>query len=108
MECPVWDIGLPMQLVQQEKLKAMLTYVTVDICNEARRKLPLLSMPSDLIKQLRYDRKYKRLIYERGNAVEYENTLNNSVIKCYPDGSKINGEVGSGFYVEYPILLSNN
>jgi len=75
----------------------------VDICNEARRKLTLLSMPADLIKKSKiFDRKYKCFIYERENAVEYENALNRSIIKCYTGGSKIYGKVGAGFYVEYP------
>ena len=64
----------------------------VDVCDEARRFLPLLQMPADRIKQT----------YLRENAIRSECVLNQNPVKVYTDGSKLDGRVGAGFYAEYP------
>ena len=75
----------------------------VDICNEARKKLLLLSMLADLIQKTKvFGKQYKCLVMERKDAVQYENVLEQSIIKCYTDGSKLNGKAGASFYIEYP------
>ena len=64
----------------------------VDVCNEAKENLPLLSMPADLITKTKvFGKQYKCLVMERKDAVQYENALELSIIRCYTDGSKING-----------------
>ena len=76
----------------------------VDVCNASRPKknLPLLSMPADLIAKTKVFRKrYKCLVMERKDAVLYENALEPSIIRCYTDGSKLNGRAGASFYIEY-------
>ena len=35
-------------------------------------------------------------------AIRFESVLNQSTVKVYTDGSKLNGRVGAGFYTEYP------
>ena len=75
----------------------------VDVCNEAREKLLLLSMPADLIQKTKvFGKQYKCLVMERKDAVQYENALEQSIIKCYTDGFKLNGRAGASFYIEYP------
>ena len=74
----------------------------VDVCNEARKNLPLLSMPADLItKTKKCEKQYKCLVMERKDAVQYNKALEPSIIRCYTDGSKINGRAGTSFYIEY-------
>ena len=38
---------------------------------------------------------------ERKDAVQYENALETSIIRCYTDASKVNGRAGASFYIEY-------
>ena len=48
----------------------------VDVCNEAKENLPLLSMPADLITKTKIlGKQYKCLVVERKDAVLYENAL---------------------------------
>ena len=39
---------------------------------------------------------------DKRNAIRFESVLNQSTVKVYTDGSKLNGRVGAGFYAEYP------
>ena len=62
----------------------------VDVCNEAKENLPLLSMPADLITKTKmFGKQYKCFVMERKDAVQNENELEPSIIRCYTDGSKI-------------------
>ena len=55
-------------------------------------------MPADLITKTKvFGKQYKCLVIERKDAVPYENALEPSIIKCYIDGSKINGRTGASF-----------
>ena len=73
-----------------------------DACNEAKENLPLLSMLADLvIKTKVFGKRYKCLVMERKNAVQYEDALEPSIIRCYSDGSKINGRAGASFFIEH-------
>ena len=46
----------------------------VDVCNETKENLPLLSTPADLItKKKVFGKQYKCLVMERKDAVQYEN-----------------------------------
>ena len=75
----------------------------VDVCNEARKFLPLLQMPADRIKKTKvFERNFECQIMDKKNAIRFESVLNQSTVKVYTDGSKLNGIVGPGFYVEYP------
>ena len=74
----------------------------VDVCNEAKENLPLLSMPADLITKTKvFGKQYKCLVMEIKDAVQYENALEPSIIRCYTDGSKLNRRAGASFYIEY-------
>ena len=75
----------------------------VDVCNEARKFLPLLQMPADRIKKTKvFERNFECQIMDKKNAIRFESVLNQSTVKVYTDGSKLNGRVGGGFYAEYP------
>ena len=74
----------------------------VDVCNEARKFLPLLQMPADRIKKTKvFERNFECQIMDKKNAIRFESVLNQSTVKVYTDGSKLNGRVGAGFYAEY-------
>ena len=75
----------------------------VDVCNEARKFLPLLQMPADRIKKTKvFERNFECQIMDKKNAIRFESVLNQSTAKVYTDGSKLNGRVGAAFYAEYP------
>ena len=75
----------------------------VDVCNEARKFLPLLQMPADQIKKTKvFERNFECQIMDKKNAIRFESVLNQSTAKVYTDGSKLNGRVGAAFYAEYP------
>ena len=86
------------QLVPLGKQKAMF-----DVCNEARKFLPLLQMPADRIKKTKlFERNFECQIMDKKNAIRFESILNQSTANVYTDGSKLNGRVGAAFYAEYP------
>ena len=75
----------------------------VDVCNEARRFLPLLQMPADRIKKTKvFEINFECQYMDEKNAIRFESVLNQNTIKVYTDGSKLNEKVGAGFYAEYP------
>ena len=77
----------------------------VDVCNEARKFLPLLQMPADRIKKTKvFERNFECQIMDKKNAIRSESVRNQNTVKVYTDGSKLDGRVGAGFYGEY----SNN
>ena len=74
----------------------------VDVCNEARRFLPLLQMPADQIKKTNaFERNFECQIMDKKNAIRSASFLNQNTIKVYIDGLKLNERVGAGFYAEY-------
>ena len=75
----------------------------VDVCNGARKFLLLLQMPADRIKKTKvFERNFGGQIMDKKNAIRFESVLNQSTVKVFTDGSKLNGRVGAGFYAEYP------
>ena len=39
---------------------------------------------------------------DKRNAIRSKSVLNQSIVKVYTDGSKLDGRVGAGFYAKYP------
>ena len=75
----------------------------VDVCNEARRFLPLLQMSADRIKKTKVlERNFECQSMDKKNAIRFESVLNQNTVKVYTDGSKLEGRIGAGFYAEYP------
>ena len=78
----------------------------VDVCNEARRFLPLLQMPADRIKKTKiFERNFKCRIMDKKNAIRSECILNQNTVKVYTNGLKLDGRlgrVGAGFCAKYP------
>ena len=75
----------------------------VDVCNEARRFLPLLQIPADQIKKTTvFERNFECLIMDKQNAIRSKSVLNQNTVKIYNDGSKLDARIGAGFYAEYP------
>ena len=57
----------------------------VDVCYEAKKNLP-----ADLITKTKvFGKQYQCLVMERKDAVQYENALEPSKIRCCTDGSKM-------------------
>ena len=73
----------------------------VDVCNEAKENLPLLSILDLITKTKVFGKQYKCLVMECKDAEQYENALEPSIIRCYTYGSKLNGRAGASFYIEY-------
>ena len=60
-------------------------------------------MPADRIKKTKvFERNFECQIMDKNNATRFESVLNQSTVKVYTDGSKLNGRIGAGFYAEYP------
>ena len=75
----------------------------VDVCNEAKRFLPLLQMPADRIKKTKvFERNFEYQIMDKKNAIRTESIPNQNTVKVYTDGSKLDGRVDVGFYAKYP------
>ena len=75
----------------------------VNVCNDARRFLPLLQMPADRIKKPKvFERNFECQIMDKKNAFKSESILNQNTVKVCIDGSKLDGRVGAVFYSEYP------
>ena len=75
----------------------------VDVCNEARRFLPLLYMVADRIKKTKvFERNFECQIIDKKNAIRSESVPNRNTVKACTDGLKLDGRVGAGFYAEYP------
>ena len=74
----------------------------VDVCNEARRFLPLLQMQADRIKKTNvFERNFECRIMNKKNALRFESVVNQNTVKVYTDGSKQDGRVGVDFYAEH-------
>ena len=75
----------------------------VNVCNEARRFLPLQQMQADRIKKTTvFERNFECHVMDKKNAIRFESVLNQSTVKVYADGPKRDGRVGADFYAEYP------
>ena len=63
------------------------TKSNVDVCNEAKRFLPLLQMPADRIKKTKVlERNFECQIMDKKNAIRTESVLNQNTVKVYTDG----------------------
>ena len=63
-------------------------------------------MPADIMNKTKiFERNFKCVIKEREDAIEDECSLDKNLVRCYTDGSKFNGRVGAGFYIENPDNL---
>ena len=52
----------------------------VDVCNEAKENLSLLSMPADLINKTKvFGKQYNCFVLERKDAVQFESALEQSI-----------------------------
>lgn len=79
----------------------------MDLCNEARKELPLLHVPGDLMTKTRsFEKHFTCMVYDRTSARDYEKELESNVIKCYTDGSKMNDRIGASVYIEYSNHLT--
>ena len=75
----------------------------VDVCNEARRFLPLLYMVADRIMKTKvFERNFECQIIDKKNAIRSASVPNRNTVKACTDGLKLDGRVGAGFYAEYP------
>ena len=75
----------------------------VNVCNEAKKFLPLLQTPADRINKTKvFERNFECQIMDKQNVIRHESVLNQNTVKVYAGGSKLNGRIGAGFYAEYP------
>ena len=75
----------------------------VDVCNEARKFLPLLQMPVDRIKKTKvFETNFECQIMDKKNAIRFESVPNQSTVKFYSDGSKLDGRVVRIFIILFP------
>ena len=55
-------------------------------------------MPADQIKKTKvFEGNFECQIMGKTNGIRSESVLNQSTVKVYADGSKLNGRVGAGF-----------
>ena len=60
-------------------------------------------MSADRIKKTKVsERHFECQIMDKKNTIRFETVLNQSAVKVCTDGSKLDGEVGAGFYAKYP------
>ena len=60
-------------------------------------------MPAAQIKQTKVcERYFECQSMDKKNAIKSESVLNQSTVKVYTDGSKLDGKLGAGFYAKYP------
>ena len=58
----------------------------VDVCNDARKVLPLLQMPADRIKKTKvFKRNFECQIMNEKNAIRSESILNQNTVKVFTD-----------------------
>ena len=63
-----------------------------NLCNEAKRFLPLLQIPTERIKKTKvFERNFKCQIIDKKNTIRSKSILNQNTIKIYTDGSKLDG-----------------
>ena len=63
-------------------------------------------MPAGRIKKTKvFERNFECQLMDKKNAIRSERILNQNTVKVYPDGSKLDGRVGEGFYAEYPNIF---
>ena len=79
----------------------------VDVCNEARRFLPLLQMPADRIKKTKtFERNFRCQIMDKKNAIRSECVLNQNAVNILHRWLETRWESRSGFLCRIPKQLS--
>ena len=60
-------------------------------------------MQAEQIKKTKvFERNFECQIMDKKKAIRSESISNQSSVKVYTNGSKLDGRVGAGFYAEYP------